>query len=276
MGGSWQSHTHLKHTWLIHVWHRRYVRVRCLFTTHHTLGNHDRAKHVYLRCTCDSDCFFFFLNTDGRPRQGQEHLQQTAAKRRPEYRTGTHLHHIPLHYDTLQHTAVKRRPEYCTGTHSDDTSLRYDTLQHTWWCTATHCNTHDALQQTRHAATHCSTRYHAAPHCNTLQHTTPHCSTRYHTAPHCTTLQHTTPHCNTLHHTAMQQINDPSIARVEILERQFAPEFTVYNHCEADFWEFQTSKQLLFGFEAMEFMKVNTTFRCVGVSLGVRRCLSLS
>ena len=158
-------------------------------------------------------------------------------------RAGTHSHHTALHHLYVS-SCVTNSTSYIdiTNSHTDGGTR--------WYTFSSYCFT------LRRAATHRSTLHRAAPHC--------------------TTLQHTTPHCNTPHHTAMQRISETSIARVEILERQLATEFTVYNHCEADFWELQTSKQLLFGFEAMEFMKVNTTFRCVGVDLRVSWCLSWS
>ena len=166
------------------------------------MGDRGKAKNIYSK-----------LQQNGDPSTAQVHILIVCHELnelhtyheltyRPEYRAGTHSHHTALHHLYVS-SCVTNSTSYIliTNSHTDGGTRRYTF--------SSYCFT------LRRAATHRSTLHRAAPHC--------------------TTLQHTTPHCNTPHHTAMQRISETSIARVEILERQLATEFTVYNHCEADF-----------------------------------------
>jgi len=105
----------------------------------------------------------------------------------------------------MQHTA-----SHC------NTVTHCNTLTHT----ATHCNTHDAMEcLSLHAATHTATHrislQHSSTQCgilyltatlqHTLQQTASHCNTAAQTTTHCISLQHRTTHRNTPQHTATLQ-----------------------------------------------------------------------
>jgi hypothetical protein len=118
-------------------------------------------------------------------------LQHTATHCNILQHTATHcntLQHPATHCNTLQHIAT-----HCNTLHhvEEPSNLCLDPLKNDW----------DVMTGTSvGGATHCNT---SATHCNTPQHTTTRRKTTClnetcHAATHCSTLQNTATHCNTL------------------------------------------------------------------------------
>ena len=104
-----------------------------------------------------------------------------------------------------------------------------------------------------------------ATHIFSLHHTSSHCNTRPLTATHIHSLQHTPSHCiirrtcllrgggggsfiqqrgNSSMRLVTRQIRSSEAYQKEILKRQLATHFTIYNDSRADFWEILDSKIL--------------------------------